>query len=117
MRNRWGKLSTIGSGCKGRKTENYGKKRYSNSIDWYQNWKASIPEPSLFISLGIILRNSIFSATTPCSVLKASGRFGGRYHLHLQDRRIDPARNDQEEGSKICLAYSSETSIGFQWTT
>jgi hypothetical protein len=71
--------------------------------------------------------SSIFWDITPCSPLNVNRRFGGKSCLHLQDRRINRARNRHEAGSKFFLAYSStfkmdaicssETSVDFQRTT
>jgi hypothetical protein len=48
-------------------------------------------------------------------------RFGGKYRLHLQGRRISQARNHCEGGSKRNLkmevTFSSETSVDFERTT
>jgi hypothetical protein len=37
----------------------------------------------------------------PCSLLKENGWFTGTWHLQLQDRRINQARNQHE--SRLCL--------------
>jgi hypothetical protein len=76
-----------------------------------------------------LFSNVIFWDITPCSPLKVNRRFGEPYHLHLQSRRISPARNQRESRWKTqpySVSYltlkmevicSSETSLDFQRTT
>jgi hypothetical protein len=44
----------------------------------------------------INLKGSIFWDITPCSPLEVTQSFGGRYRLHLQDRRKSQGRNQCE---------------------
>jgi hypothetical protein len=43
-----------------------------------------------------ILKSTILWHITPCSKLKVNRRFGGKYRLHLQGRKISWARNQSE---------------------
>jgi hypothetical protein len=45
-------------------------------------------------------RCSTFWNITSCSPLKVNGRFGGKYCLSLQSRRVSQARNQREAGGK-----------------
>jgi hypothetical protein len=81
----------------------------------------------------LFMKSTIFLNITQCSPLKVNRRFGGKYLLHLQGRRISRARTSVKAviatcfyaGS--CLAYSStlkmvaicssETSVDFQRST
>jgi hypothetical protein len=76
----------------------------------------------------VVMKSTIFWDIMPCSPLKVNRRFGGIYHLHLQDQRISRARNQHESRAvgfllgyfstlKMEAIYSSETSVDFQWTT
>jgi hypothetical protein len=49
---------------------------------------------------GIVL---IFLDITPCSWLKVSLSFGGKYRLHFQDRRISQTRYQQIASTAIGL--------------
>jgi hypothetical protein len=51
---------------------------------------------SFFFLQTSMLKSSVFWDTTPCSPLKLNRRFGGICCLHLQGRRISPARNQHE---------------------
>jgi hypothetical protein len=55
-------------------------------------------------------KSTIFWNITPCSPLSVNRRFGGKYRLYLQGRKISWARN-QRESTSIC---SSETSVDTQ---
>jgi hypothetical protein len=48
----------------------------------------------------MVMKNSIFWETAPCSLLKFNQRFGGECRLHLQDRRIRQAKNQFEADTK-----------------
>jgi hypothetical protein len=43
-----------------------------------------------------LMKSAIFWDITPCSQLTVNRHFGGTYHLHLQGRRINRARNQRE---------------------
>jgi hypothetical protein len=45
------------------------------------------------ILTAVVMKSSICWDTTPCSPLKANRRFGGICRLHIQDQRINQARN------------------------
>jgi hypothetical protein len=49
----------------------------------------------------VVMKSTIFWDTMPCSALKINGRFGGTYRLHLQGRRISPARNLQSSACHL----------------
>jgi hypothetical protein len=53
----------------------------------------------------VVIKSTIFWDTTPCSLLKVNGRFGGTYRLQLQGQRICWARNQRESrvASRQCL--------------
>jgi hypothetical protein len=51
----------------------------------------------LEVLTAVIMKSRIFWDTMPCSPLKASTRFAGAYHFHLQGR-ISRARNQRESG-------------------
>jgi hypothetical protein len=44
----------------------------------------------------MIMKSAIFWDITPCSPLKLNRRFGGKFRLHLQGRRISRVRNQRE---------------------
>jgi hypothetical protein len=44
----------------------------------------------------VVMKNSIFWDTAPCSPLKVSRCFEGRCRLHFQGRRISQARNQHD---------------------
>jgi hypothetical protein len=46
----------------------------------------------------VVMKIYIVWDIAPCSPLKAGRRFGGTRHLHLQDQRINEARNQCEAG-------------------
>jgi hypothetical protein len=58
------------------------------------------------------MKSSIFLDVTPCSLLKASRRFGGTFRLCLQGERISKGRNQNEAGSKQSFAYSFDPEDG-----
>jgi hypothetical protein len=51
-----------------------------------------------------VIKSSVFWDITPCTPLKVSRRFGGKYRLHLQDWRISHHEADSKFSS---FAYSS----------
>jgi hypothetical protein len=65
-------------------------------------------EEEIFLSKTMFLTKSwttnsrvlIFWDITPCSQLEVNRRFGGECRLHLQEARINQARNQHEAGSK-----------------
>jgi hypothetical protein len=63
--------------------------------------RARSPETQKFLVLYTIVTTL---QELDCIMLKVSGRFGGKYRLHLEGRRISRVRNQSEAG---CLAYSS----------
>jgi hypothetical protein len=67
------------------------------------------------------MKTFIFWDITSRSTFKVSVSFGGKYNLHLNDRRIGHAKNKHEGGSKQSLKIeatcSFETSADFQQTT
>jgi hypothetical protein len=44
----------------------------------------------------VVIKNTIFWDTTPCSTLSVNGRFEGTHRLHLQGRKISWARKQRE---------------------
>jgi hypothetical protein len=61
----------------------------------------------------VINKNFILWFITPCSQLKVNRRFGGIYRLHIQSRRICPARNQRgsrwpQAGSLLGLFFKFE---------
>jgi hypothetical protein len=78
-------------------------------LSFYSRW------PSLRTLTLFVIKSTIFWDITPCSPLKVSRRFGGTYHLHLQGRRKNRARNQRENRRQaepaftlvFCSAYSS----------
>jgi hypothetical protein len=50
----------------------------------------------------------------PCNRLKIYRCFGGKYHLHLQGRRINLKINQREAGSKVFGSCSVQISVSTQ---
>jgi hypothetical protein len=48
----------------------------------------------------VVIKNPVFWDITPCCPLKINRNFGEIFRLHLQDRRINQARNQYEEVNK-----------------
>jgi hypothetical protein len=48
------------------------------------------------------VESTIFCDITPCSPLRINQRFGGKYRLHLQGRKISQARNQHESRCQAC---------------
>jgi hypothetical protein len=53
------------------------------------------------VPTAVIMETSIFCDIILCSPLKVNVRFGGRYRLHLQGRRINQTRNERERRWQI----------------
>jgi hypothetical protein len=54
----------------------------------------------------VVTNSTIFWHITPCSPLSVNRRFGGKYRLHLQSRKISQARNQSESPAGLRLALS-----------
>jgi hypothetical protein len=54
----------------------------------------------------VVMKNSIFWDTTPCSPLKVNRHFGGTCGLHVLGRRINHARKMNKAGSKQKLIFN-----------
>jgi hypothetical protein len=65
----------------------------------------------MFNTMTLIWRVLIFWDIMPCGPLKANRRFGGKFHFHLQGKRISKAKNSREAGR--CFP---KMSIDFQLT-
>jgi hypothetical protein len=39
----------------------------------------------------VVMKSTVFWDITPCSPLKVNRHFGGKYRLHIQDRKISSA--------------------------
>jgi hypothetical protein len=78
----------------------------------------------------VAMKSSILCDVTPCSPLKVSWPFERTFSLHLQGRGISEWRKSMKLCSlsvymlvsyssilKMEFTYSSETSVGFQWST
>jgi hypothetical protein len=55
----------------------------------------------LQVVTAVVTRSSIFLDITLCSLLEIYRYFGRTCRLHLQHRRISPARNQHEEVKKL----------------
>jgi hypothetical protein len=59
-----------------------------------KSWAATVVEVSR--DLIILLKSTICRDIMPCSPLRVHLRFGGKYCLHLQGRKISRERNQNE---------------------
>jgi hypothetical protein len=48
------------------------------------------------------MKSSVYPDISPCSPLKVNRLFGGKYWLHLQDRRISKGRNRTKQTGCAC---------------
>jgi hypothetical protein len=55
----------------------------------------------------VVMENIIFWDITPCSPLKVSRHFGGKYHLHLRGPKVNQETYQHEARSKHSLKPSS----------
>jgi hypothetical protein len=54
----------------------------------------------------VVMKSTIFWDITPCSPLKVNRRFGGKYRLNLQSRRISRPRHQATSFTLVsCLDY------------
>jgi hypothetical protein len=68
----------------------------------------------------VVMKSIIFWDMTPCSLLSLNRRFGGTYHLHLQDRKNrfrKPASKPISSTLKMEAICPSGTSVETQRTT
>jgi hypothetical protein len=72
----------------------------------------------------VVIKSTVFWNITLCSPLNVNRRFGGKYRLHIQGRRISRARNQRESRwqaysctLKMEAICSSETLVDIQRTT
>jgi hypothetical protein len=56
---------------------------------------------AIILQFDALLKGSIFWDMMPCSSSKVNLRFGGKYRLHLQGRRINRARDQRESRWQI----------------
>jgi hypothetical protein len=56
------------------------------------------------VPTAVVLKGSVFLDVTKCNPLKVNRRFRGTYRFHLQDGRINQARN-QLERVNLLIAY------------
>jgi hypothetical protein len=50
----------------------------------------------------VFVKSLVFCDITWCRALKVNQHFGGKYHLHLQDRRISQAKKNSVKQEAIC---------------
>jgi hypothetical protein len=52
----------------------------------------------------VTVKSIIFWYVTPCSPVEVHRRFGGPYYVHLQNRRVNQARNHQQHLFSLYLS-------------
>jgi hypothetical protein len=74
----------------------------------------------LFLGFGVltavVMKSSIFWDIIQYSPLKANQRFGGKYLLHLQDRRINKRKASGKQRAECCGWYFSNFVLIIQAT-